>query len=80
MTRISGVNKDQLDSSITEVFDQQVQRWGTTLQPYEIYAKRPSILHAVLGMWDGLSASGLLDPKLRALVNRRVAAINSCVF
>jgi alkylhydroperoxidase family enzyme len=31
-------------------------------------------------MWAGLDASGLLDPGLVALVNRRVAALNGCVF
>jgi alkylhydroperoxidase family enzyme len=31
-------------------------------------------------MWGGLDASGLLDPRLVALVNRRVAALNGCVF
>jgi AhpD family alkylhydroperoxidase len=31
-------------------------------------------------MWGGLEASGLLDPRLVALVNRRVAALNGCVF
>jgi hypothetical protein len=31
-------------------------------------------------MWAGLDASGLLDPKLVTLLNRRVAALNGCVF
>lgn len=80
MARVSRVERDKVDPSIADVFAQQMKRWGSALEPYEIYAKRPSIFHAVLGMWDGLSSSGLLDPKLRALVNRRVAAINGCVF
>ena len=80
MARVSGVNEDHVDSSIQKIFDQQQARWGAALEPYKIYAKRPTIFHAVLGMWEGLGASGLLDPQLRALVNRRVAAINGCVF
>jgi AhpD family alkylhydroperoxidase len=31
-------------------------------------------------MWGGLDASGLLDPKLAALVNLRVASHNRCAF
>jgi hypothetical protein len=31
-------------------------------------------------MWAGLDASALLDLALVALVNRRVAALNGCVF
>lgn len=68
------------DPSVTEVFEQQIARWGTTLTPYEIYARRPSILTAVVGMWNGLETSGLLDGTLTTLVNRRVAALNGCVF
>ena len=80
MARVQGVDTDRVDSQIATTFEQQVARWGATLEPYEIYARRPSIFHAVLGMWDGLDASGLLDAGLKALVNRRVAALNGCVF
>jgi hypothetical protein len=31
-------------------------------------------------MWSGIDASGLIDPKLQALVNRRVAALVGCEF
>jgi hypothetical protein len=31
-------------------------------------------------MWGGLYASGLLEPALVALINRRVASLNGCVF
>lgn len=80
MARIKGLQKDQVDTRTARVFDQQVERWGTILEPYEIYARRPTIFRAVLGMWGGLDASGLLDGSLTTLVNRRVAALNGCVF
>ena len=80
MARISGVDTDRVQPTVRQVFAQQVERWGVTLEPYEIYARRPSVFHAVLGMWDGLKSSGLLDSKLTTLVNRRVAALNGCVF
>jgi hypothetical protein len=31
-------------------------------------------------MWTGIDASGLIGGALRALVNRRVAALNRCEF
>jgi hypothetical protein len=31
-------------------------------------------------MWAGLEGSGLIDHKLVALLNRRVAALNGCEF
>jgi alkylhydroperoxidase family enzyme len=77
--RISG-NDSSSDSEVAKVFRQQITRWGTTLKPYEVYARRPSIFSAVVGMWDGLKASGLLDKKLKTLINRRVASLNGCVF
>ncbi len=80
MARISGVDADAVEPAVSDVFTQQIERWGVTLEPYEIYARRPTLFHAVLGMWDGLKSSGLLDNKLTALVNRRVAALNGCLF
>ena len=80
MARISGVDADAVEPAVSDVFTQQIERWGVTLEPYEIYARRPTLFHAVLGMWDGLKSSGWLDNKLTALVNRRVAALNGCVF
>lgn len=80
MPRIKKIEEERVDSEINNVFSQQIERWGARLAPYEIYARRPSILRSVLGMWQGLDASRLLDKKLTTLVNRRVAALNGCVF
>ena len=80
MARVQGVSKDRAEPHVAEVLEQQIAKWGTTLEPYEVYARRPSIFRAVIGMWGGLDASGLLDGKLKTLVNRRVAALNGCVF
>ena len=60
--------------------DAQRKKWGAPLLNHLIYARRPSIFHAVRGMWSGIDASGLIDPKLEALINRRVAYLNGCEF
>ena len=80
MARIRGVDTDRVEPAVSDIFAQQIERWGVTLNPYEVYARRPSVFQAVLGMWDGLKSSGLLDNKLTTLVNRRVAALNGCAF
>ncbi len=80
MARIEGIDDDRIDNGIARVFDEQTAKWGARLEPYEIFARRPSLFHAVLGMWEGLGASGLIDVQLKTLVNRRVAAHNGCVF
>ena len=80
MTRIQGIDPATAEPSIRKVFEAQTARWGAPLGPYPVYARRPTILRAVRGMWGGLDASGLLDPGLVAMVNRRVATINRCEF
>ena len=80
MARIEGVEPSRTDGRLADAFREQQKTWGAPLLPYTIYARRPSIFHAVRGMWGGLAGSGLIDGKLGALVNRRVAALNGCVF
>lgn len=80
MARIPGVKRDEVDPAIERAFAGQEKTWGTVLAPHPLYARRPTIFKAMQGMWAGLAQSGLLDGGLVALVNRRVAALNGCVF
>jgi alkylhydroperoxidase family enzyme len=80
MARIPDADRTQLDRSITAVLDAQAKKWGAPLQNHLIYARRPSIFRGVRGMWSALDASGLIDPPLVALINRRVAFLNGCEF
>jgi alkylhydroperoxidase family enzyme len=80
MARIDGVDPDQVEKPLRVVLEAQTKKWGAPLLNHLIYARRPSIFRAARGMWSGLVSSGLIDPRLVALVNRRVAALNGCVF
>ena len=80
MARIEGVDSATAEGPIAAVFKVQTERWGAPLLNHLIYARRPTIFRGVRGMWGGLDQSGLLDPKLVALLNRRVAQINRCEF
>ena len=80
MARVEGVDPGLTEKRIRAVLEAQADKWGAPLLNHLIYARRPSIFRGVRGMWSGLDASGLLDPGLAALVNRRVAALNACVF
>jgi len=53
---------------------------GAPLLNHLVYARRPSIFRGARGMWAGLEGSGLIDARLAALLNRRVAALNGCEF
>jgi hypothetical protein len=79
--RIEGVNPEEAeDAYVRRVLEAQAKRWGSPLLNHLVYARRPSIFRAARGMWQGLEASGLVDARLQALVNRRVAAHNGCEF
>jgi hypothetical protein len=80
MARVKEVDESRIDKYTKQVFEAQAKKWGAPLLNHLIYARRPSIFRAVRGMWTGLDASGLIDGKLQALVNRRVASINGCEF
>ena len=80
MPRIDGVNPDEVESYIKQVFDAQRKKWGAPLLNHLFYARRPTIFRGVRAMWTGIEGSGLIDGKLQALINRRVASINGCEF
>ncbi len=80
MARIPDADAAGFDEFTNNIFLQQTKKWGAPLLPYPIYARRPGILRAVRGMWDALGSSRLLEGRLVALVNRRVASHNGCLF
>lgn len=80
MARIDGVDPEQTEDYVKRVLDAQARKWGAPLLNHLVYARRPAIFRAVRGMWGGIAASGLIDEKLQALVNRRVASLNGCAF
>jgi hypothetical protein len=80
MARVPDADLDKLDRPIRAVLEAQAKKWGGPLLNHLIYARRPSIFKGVRMMWSGLDASGLIDPKLMAMINRRVAFLNGCEF
>jgi hypothetical protein len=78
--RVAEVDPKTVDHHISAVFEAQRRDWGAPLLSHLLYARRPSIFRGVRAMWTGLDSSGLIDPRLRALLNRRVAALNGCEF
>lgn len=80
MARIEGVDPEKSERRIGAVLEAQAKKWGAPLLNHLVYARRPSIFRGARAMWGGLDGSGLIDPRLVALINRRVAALNGCVF
>jgi len=80
MARVANADVATADKSIKAVLEAQAKDWGEPLLNHRIYARRPSIFRGARAMWTGIEASGLIDPGLRSLINRRVAALNGCEF
>ena len=81
MARIDGIQPDLVkDDYVKNVLTAQTKAWGGPLLNHLLYARRPSILRGARGMWAGIDASGLIDGRLQALLNRRVAFLNGCEF
>jgi len=80
MSRIDGVDPERTEGRIRAVLEAQAKKWGGPLLNHLVYARRPTIFQGARAMWGGLDASGLVEPALVALVNRRVAALNGCEF
>jgi hypothetical protein len=80
MARIDGVDPERTEGRVRAVLQAQAKKWGGPLLNHLVYARRPTIFQGARAMWGGLDASGLVEPALVALVNRRVAALNGCVF
>ena len=80
MSRIANANVEAAANYITKVLEAQAKDWGAPLLNHLVYARRPSIFKGARAMWTGLDASGLINPALRAIVNRRVAFLNGCEF
>jgi hypothetical protein len=80
LARIPGVDPAQVEGPIRATFAAQTRMWGGPLLNHLLYARRPTIFRGVRAMWAGLDASALLDGRLVALLNRRVASLNGCAF
>ncbi len=79
-TRVPGKSVDACEGYVAKVLGAQREHYGAPLNNHLLYAHRPGLFRAVRGMWAALDADGILGEALVALVNRRVAALNGCVF
>lgn len=80
MARVPDADPERVDAPVKAVLDAQAKKWGAPLLNHRVYARRPTIFRGARAMWSGLDASGLLDGRLVALLNRRVASLNGCEF
>ena len=80
MARIPAVNPADTSGYVARVLTAQTTYWGAPLNNHLLYAHRPDLFKAVRGMWTAVDKEGLLGGALLALINRRVASLNGCLF
>jgi hypothetical protein len=80
MARIEGVDPAAAEPAVKVVLEAQARKWGGPLLNHLVYARRPTIFRGARAMWSGIGGSGLIDERLQALINRRVAFHNGCEF
>lgn len=80
MARISGIDPTSAETPVRTVLDAQRKKWGAPLANHLVYARRPTIFRGVRAMWTGIDASGLVEARLQAMINRRIAWLNGCEF
>ena len=80
MARIADANIEEADRYVKDVLEAQRKTWGAPLLNHLVYARRLPVFRGARAMWTGIESSGLIDSRLRGLINRRVASINGCEF
>jgi hypothetical protein len=80
VARIDGIDAEQAEGYTARVLAAQTKTWGAALLNHKLYARRPDLFKAVRGMFSALNRDKALDERLVSLINRRVAALNGCVF
>lgn len=80
MPRIPETAIENTEARVRRDLEAQAAKWGAPLTPSLVYARNPGLYVAIRGMWKALASSGKIDAALGGLINRRVAALNGCVF
>ena len=80
MPRVSEIDDDRGDPTLTEVFAKERAIFGDLLNPTKVMAHCPPILKAAKALGASIQQSGKLPAALLPLIYLRVASINGCPF
>lgn len=80
MTRIPALSREEAPPEARAAYDRNLDAHGVVLNSTGIYAYRPMIQAGAGALARGVAESGLLPPRVKVLVNLRVAALAGCPF
>jgi alkylhydroperoxidase family enzyme len=80
MTRISRLDKDQVDPDTKAIYDVYLKERGNVPNMFRTVAHRPEIFRTMIAHFRAVMNTGTLPAKLKELVIVRTSQINRCEY
>jgi hypothetical protein len=78
--RITGIDPKNVPESVKPVFERSLDLFGRVITPSLVMAHRPEILLAHAKLGQAVSASTVVEGRLKTLVSVRAAQMVGCPF
>ncbi len=80
MSRISRLEKDQVDQETGKIYDVYLQERGNVPNMFRTVAHRPEIFRTMIAHFRAVMNTGTVPAKLKELVIVRTSQINQCEY
>ena len=80
MSRISRLDKTQVDEQTGAIFDTYIQERGKVPNMFRTVAHRPEIFRTMIAHFRAIMNTGTVPAKLKELVIVRTSQINHCEY
>jgi alkylhydroperoxidase family enzyme len=80
MSRISRLEKDQVDAESAKIYDTYLAERGNVPNMFRTVAHRPEILRTMIAHFRAVMNTGTVPQKLKELVIVRTSQINNCEY
>ena len=78
--RITGIDPENAPESVKPAFERSLDLFGRVITPNRVLAHRPEILLALAKLGQAISASPVVEGRLKTLVSVRAAQMVGCPF
>jgi alkylhydroperoxidase family enzyme len=80
MSRISRLDKDQVDPETSKIFDTYRQERGNVPNMFRTVAHRPEIFRTMIAHFRAVMNTGTVPAKLKELAIVRTSQLNGCEY
>jgi hypothetical protein len=78
--RIEGIDPKNAPESVKPIFERSLDLFGRVITPNLVMAHRPEVLLAHAKLGQAISASAVVEGRLKTLVSVRAAQMVGCPF